>query len=142
MLQMLTWKKIAAGVVFVSLASAVVIAQQQGPARGNHEWAPPVPQGKHHNLAATLETVQWGWLDPREKPKLVVESGDTVSIETMMHSHDKVQPGMTIEQAVDLRKANPGGGPHSMTGPIFVNGAEPGDVIEIASSGSSRKPGR
>ena len=73
MLQMLTWKKIAAGVVFVSLASAVVIAQQQGPARGNHEWAPPVPQGKHHNLAATLETVQWGWLDPREKPKLVVE---------------------------------------------------------------------
>ena len=131
MLQMLTWKKIAAGVVFVSLASAVVIAQQQGPARGNHEWAPPVPQGKHHNLAATLETVQWGWLDPREKPKLVVESGDTVSIETMMHSHDKVQPGMTIEQAVDLRKANPGGGPHSMTGPIFVNGAEPGDVLEI-----------
>jgi hypothetical protein len=37
MLQMLTWKKITAGVVFVSLASAVVIAQQQGPARGNHE---------------------------------------------------------------------------------------------------------
>src|SRR5712664_3355520 len=27
-----------------------------------------------------------------------------------------------------LRKANPGGGPHSMTGPIYVEGAEPGDV--------------
>jgi acetamidase/formamidase len=49
----------------------------------------------------------------------------------MMHSHDKVQPGLTIEQAVELRKANPGGGPHSMTGPIYVNGAEPGDVLEL-----------
>ena len=107
------------------------MAQQQGPARGNHDWAPKVPQGKHHNLAATLETVQWGWLDPREKPKLVIDSGDTVSVETMMHSHDKVQPGMTMEQVVELRKANPGGGPHSVTGPIYVNGAEPGDVLEI-----------
>ena len=59
-----------------------------------------------------------------------------------MHSHDKVQPGMTIEQAVNLRKANPGGGPHSMTGPIFVNGAKPGDVLEIRILGIERKPGR
>ena len=131
MLQMLTWKRVAAGAVFVSIAAAAVIAQQKGPARGNHDWAPTVPQGKHHTLAATLETVQWGWLDPREKPKLTINSGDTVSIETMMHSHDKVQPGTTMEQVVELRKANPGGGPHSMTGPIYVNGAEPGDVLEI-----------
>ena len=42
MLQILTWKRIAAGsIVFVSLASAVVIAQQQGPARGNHDAAVP-----------------------------------------------------------------------------------------------------
>ena len=97
------------------------IAQQQPAAKG----------GKHHQLPATLETVQWGWLDPKEPPKLTVDSGDTISIETMMHGHDKVQPGTTIEQVVELRKANPGGGPHSMTGPIYVNGAEPGDVMEI-----------
>src|SRR5262245_66436797 len=132
MLPMFTWKRVAAGAALAVLAGAAVVAQQpQGPVRGNHDWAPPAPQGKHHNLAATLETVQWGWLDPRETPKLTVDSGDTVSIETMMHSHDKVQPGLTIAQAVELRKANPGGGPHSMTGPIFVNGAEPGDVLEI-----------
>jgi acetamidase/formamidase len=88
-------------------------------------------QGKHHNLPATLETVQWGWLDPKEPPKLTINSGDTVSIETMMHAHDKVKPGVTMDELVALRKANPGGGPHSMTGPIFVNGAEPGDVMEI-----------
>ena len=121
--------------VFTILVAAVAAgssdAQQKAPARGNHDWAPKVPAGKHHSLAATLETVQWGWLDPREKPKLTINSGDTVSIETMMHSHDKIQPGTTMEQIVELRKANPGGGPHSMTGPIYINGAEPGDVLEI-----------
>ena len=124
-------KAVAIGAVVAVLAAGSVIAQQQAPARGNHDWARSVPQGKHHTLAATLETVQWGWLDPREKPKLIVDSGDTVSLETMMHAHDKVQPGITMEQVVELRKANPGGGPHSMTGPIYVNGAEPGDVLEV-----------
>ena len=101
--------------------ACTAIAQQQPAAKG----------GKHHLLPATLETVQWGWLDPKEPPKLTIDSGDTVSIETMMHAHNKVQQGITMEQIIELRKANPGGGPHSMTGPIYVNGAEPGDVLEI-----------
>jgi acetamidase/formamidase len=88
-------------------------------------------KGRQHSLAATLESTQWGWLDPNESPKLTVSSGDTVSIETMMHAHNKVQQGITMDELVALRKANPGGGPHSVTGPIFVNGAEPGDVMEI-----------
>ena len=101
---------------FALAASGAAIAQQKG---------------KHHTLAATLETVQWGWLDPKEPPKLKINSGDTVSIETMMHSHDKIKPGVTMDDIVALRKANPGGGPHSMTGPIYVEGAEPGDVLEV-----------
>ena len=88
-------KLVAAGALIAALVAGAGLAQQQAPVRGNHDWAPRVAQGKHHNLAATLDTVQWGWLDPREKPRLTVDSGDTVSIETMMHSHDKVQPGMT-----------------------------------------------
>ena len=114
--------------VVAALAGGAVVAQQSTPSRGNHDWAPKSAPGKHHTLPATLETVQWGWLDPNEKPKLTINSGDTVSIETMMHSHDKVRPGATMDDIVALRKANPGGGPHSVTGPIFVNGAEPGDV--------------
>jgi acetamidase/formamidase len=117
--------------VSAAIAGGAVIAQQSAAPRGSHDWASRAPAGKHHTLAATLDTVQWGWLDPKEAPKLTVNSGDTVSIETMMHSHDKVQPGITMEQVVELRKANPGGGPHSVTGPIFVNGAEPGDVLEV-----------
>ncbi len=34
--------------------------------------------GKHYSLPATSETTQWGWLDPNEKPKLTVKSGDTM----------------------------------------------------------------
>src|ERR1700682_2854300 len=83
-------RKIAVAVLAALIAGTA--AAQQAP-RGNHSWAPSAPGGKHHVLPATLDTVQWGWLDPREKPKLTVNSGDTVSIETMMHAHDKVQPG-------------------------------------------------
>ena len=110
-----------------TIAVAAVLAAFAGTALAQKD----AKSGKAHRLAATLETVQWGWLDPKEPPKLTIDSGDTVSIETMMHSHDKVQPGITMEQVIELRKANPGGGPHSMTGPIYVNGAEPGDVLEI-----------
>ena len=88
-------------------------------------------KGKHYTLKATPESVQWGWLDPKEAPKLTIESGDTVSMETLTHAKDQIQPGTTMEKIVELRKANPGGGPHSLTGPVFVNGAEPGDVLEI-----------
>src|SRR5712691_7426636 len=87
--------------------------------------------GTYHVLPATLETTQWGWLDPNEKPKLVVNSGDSVAVETMMHAHNAIQPGSTMDDIIKLRLANPGGGPHSVTGPIYVNGAEPGDTMEI-----------
>src|SRR5690349_17123977 len=87
--------------------------------------------GKHYMLPANKDTVQWGWFDPNEKPKLGVDSGDTVSIETLRHSMDEIKPGASMDELVKLRLANPGGGPHSVTGPIFVNGAEPGDVMEI-----------
>jgi acetamidase/formamidase len=84
-----------------------------------------------HHLAATEQTVQWGWLDPKEPPKLTIASGDVVAVETMMHARDQIQKGTTMEQIVALRKANPGGGPHSVTGPIYVEGADPGDMLEI-----------
>jgi acetamidase/formamidase len=122
----------------LALVLAVVlyaVAQQatepKKPAAGTKPAAGAEAGPKRHKLAATLETVQWGWLDPKEPPKLTIDSGDIVSIETMMHAHNKVRPGITMDEIVALRKANPGGGPHSVTGPIYVNGAEPGDVMEI-----------
>lgn len=98
-----------------------------------------MPAGKHYTLAATKENVQWGWFDVNEKPRLTVHSGDTVSVETWYHALDAIKPAPTdhtiagpqMDELGRLRKANPGGGPHSITGPIYVEGAEPGDTLEI-----------
>ncbi len=87
--------------------------------------------GKVHALPATLETTQWGWFDNAQPPVLRVDSGDTVIFETMMHSHNAVVPGRTIEEIKKLRTDFPGRGPHTMTGPVYVNGAEPGDVLKV-----------
>ena len=87
--------------------------------------------GKVHLLPATLETTQWGWFDNAQAPVLRVDSGDTVILETMMHSHNQVVPGRTIDEIKKLRTDHPGRGPHTVTGPIFVNGALPGDVLKV-----------
>jgi Predicted acetamidase/formamidase len=93
--------------------------------------AHPADAPKAHRLKASPENVQWGWLDPKEPPRLTIESGEIVSIETLMHAKDQIQKGTSMEKIVEFRKANPGGGPHSLTGPIYVKGAMPGDVMEI-----------
>jgi len=93
----------------------------------------PLPNGKKmHLLPATLETTQWGWFDNAQPPVLRVNSGDTVVLETMMHSHNQVVPGTTIEQIKKLRTDFPGRGPHTVTGPIYIEEAQPGDVLKVS----------
>jgi acetamidase/formamidase len=87
--------------------------------------------GKVHLLPATMETTQWGWFNNAQPPVLHVNSGDTVVFETMMHSHNQVVPGTTIEQIKKLRTDYPGRGPHTLTGPVYIEGAEPGDVLKV-----------
>jgi acetamidase/formamidase len=88
--------------------------------------------GKTHVLPATLETTQWGWFNNAQPPVLHVNSGDTIIFETMMHSHNQVVPGATIEQIKKLRTDFPGRGPHTLTGPVYIETAEPGDVLKIS----------
>jgi acetamidase/formamidase len=87
--------------------------------------------GKVHVLPATMETTQWGWFNNAQSPVLHVQSGDTIVFETMMHSHNQVVPGATIEQIKKLRTDHPGRGPHTLTGPVYIEGAEPGDVLRV-----------
>src|SRR2546425_9556586 len=54
--------------------------------------------GKVYLLPATLETTQWGWFNNAQPPVLRVDSGDTVVMETMMHAHNQVVPGRTVEE--------------------------------------------
>jgi acetamidase/formamidase len=87
--------------------------------------------GKVHLLPATMETTQWGWFNNAQPPVLRVNSGDSIVFETMMHSHNQVVPGTTIEQIKKLRTDFPGRGPHTLTGPVYIEGAEPGDVLKV-----------
>ena len=92
-----------------------------------------------HQLRPTPSTVTWGYFDARTPPVLRVRSGDTVEIETLVSGglagleaaglpRDQVQPELLeIEREVKDR----GVVPHIITGPIWVEGAEPGDVLEV-----------
>lgn len=92
----------------------------------------PLPRkGTVHLLPATMETTQWGWYNNAQPPVLHVKSGDTVAMETMMHAHNQIVPGLSIDRIKKLRTDFPGRGPHTITGPIYVEGAEPGDVLRI-----------
>jgi len=127
------------------VGTTVVSAQQQPPPYTPPTEAVPsigradpnlralaLPTGKKlHLLPATLETTQWGWFDNAQPPVLRINAGDTVALETMMHSHNQVLPGTTIDQIKKLRTDHPGRGPHTVTGPIYVEGAEPGDVLKV-----------
>ena len=87
--------------------------------------------GKTYLLPATMETTQWGWFNNAQPPVLHVDSGDSIVFETMMHSHNQVVPGVTIEQIKKLRTDHPGRAPHTLTGPVYIEGAEPGDVLKV-----------
>ena len=118
-------------------ASGAVLAQQQPliSAQSAAQKLMAVPGSKYpgrmHVLPATMETTQWGWFDNAELPRLIIDSGDTVAIESMSHSHGQLYPGRTIEELKKLRTDWPARGPMTLTGPIFVNGAEPGDTLQI-----------
>jgi len=126
---------LAVAVSVIALASNGAVAQQPPSAISGAQKLMVVPASKYpghvYVLPATLETTQWGWFDNAELPRLVIDSGDTVVVETMSHSHGQLWPGRTIEELKKLRTDWPGRGPMSLTGPIFVNGAEPGDSLRI-----------
>ena len=92
-----------------------------------------------HSLPAGPATVAFGHYDPEKPGVLRVESGDIVDVTTMLTSNptrlqqmglpaSEVQPELAAiyEQVTDR---GPGG--HILTGPIHVEGAEPGDVLEV-----------
>lgn len=88
-------------------------------------------QARTYILPATPNTAQWGVFDSKQDPVLTINPGDSVSVETMAASDNQVVPGATIDQIIKIQNAVPNRGPHTLTGPIYLNGAEPGDVVAI-----------
>src|SRR5882757_9884567 len=90
----------------------------------------------HHHLPATPKTVRWGYWDGSLPPVLTIRSGDTVTIDTISgEPRDLPDPaqGFTIlpEHRQVLDAGYEGPGPHLLTGPIAVEGAKAGDVLEV-----------
>src|SRR6266581_9791313 len=92
-----------------------------------------------HELKLTPANVHWGYYDARLKPVLRIASGDTVRVETMLAGGlDRLKlagvPDDEIPQSLkDVEKAvtDRGPGVHPLTGPIYVDGAAPGDTLEV-----------
>lgn len=88
--------------------------------------------GRVHVVESNDKTVRLGVYDTTLDPILKVDSGDTISYpNTWSHFLNQLQPGVPIETLAKLRVSNPGHGPHSIIGPIYINNAEPGDVLEV-----------
>jgi acetamidase/formamidase len=92
-----------------------------------------------YQLKATPANVVWGYYWSQAKPVLRVKSGSTVEMQTLttaspdslasngVKSEDIEQELKTIYEQV--KDKGPGG--HILTGPVYIEGAEPGDVLEV-----------
>src|SRR5216117_2463920 len=93
---------------------------------------------KIHELKATTRTVHRGFFDASLKPVLTVNSGDIVKLETASGNpryfeqlgvpKEKI-PAELYDVFEDVDNA--GRGDHTLTGPIYINDAQPGDMLEI-----------
>lgn len=84
-------------------------------------------------LKARPENVHWGYFDRDLPPRVRIESGDVVRIETVT-SHGAVYPEGFFDEAtrrIYEEVTDRGPGPHILTGPVAVAGAEPGDALEV-----------
>ena len=91
-----------------------------------------------HILTPSPDTVVWGYYWSETPPVLRIKSGDIVKVHTLVTSNpaeltrigipaDEIETELQDVQIVDNR----GVGPHVLTGPISVEGAETGDVLEV-----------
>ncbi|HYN06662.1 MAG TPA: acetamidase/formamidase family protein [Vicinamibacterales bacterium] len=96
-----------------------------------------------HRLEATPETVAYGYYWSEAKPVLRIASGDIIDVDTLLTNSptglsragvpdDKIQASLkAIVAAFPQGHAGRGPGGHILTGPVYVEGAEPGDALEV-----------
>src|SRR5258708_34528344 len=94
-----------------------------------------------HRLEATPDTVAYGYYWSEAKPALRIASGDIIDVDTLLTNSptglqkagvpdEKIQePLKRVLAGVIGDRRGPGG--HILTGPVYVQGAEPGDVLEL-----------
>src|SRR5947209_5196979 len=90
----------------------------------------------HHHLKATPDNIHWGYWDASIAPVLKINSGDRVTIETLsgdVPHLPKTESEFVIlpDHRAVIEAGRRGPGPHHLTGPIEIAGAEPGHVLEV-----------
>ena len=99
----------------------------------------PTAFAANYTLEATPATIAWGNYDAARKPVLTIRSGDSVTFHTLITSSPTalekagVAPG-DVQQSLrtifdQVTDKGPGG--HILTGPVYIEGAQPGDMLEI-----------
>ena len=101
--------------------------------------APGTPRA--HRLEATPATVAYGYYWSEAAPVLRIASGDIIDVDTLLTntpaglekagvSEARIQSSLkAIVAEVTGERRGPGG--HILTGPVYIEGAEPGDVLEV-----------
>ncbi|SEB42943.1 acetamidase/formamidase family protein [Terriglobus roseus] len=100
----------------------------------------PVLAQQQHTLLAKPDTVAWGYYSGMAKPALTVRSGDTVVMQTLSTCGPRERmlkggvkpediPAYTDAIYNEVKDKGPGG--HILTGPVAIEEAEPGDVLEV-----------
>src|SRR5262247_1091818 len=106
---------------------------------GVDAYSQQASEGNSHVLKPTPKTVAWGYYDATTPPALRIKSGDTVEVHTLITSTpprlegagvkpDQIEPALS-EIFTTVTNKGPGG--HILTGPIYIEGAEAGDVLEV-----------
>ena len=129
----MTQRRIVIMSIFVTLVSASVVMAQ-----GVTQYVPSTP-----------ENVVWGAYPEDKPPVLSVESGAVVRIDTLTHAGSTqaedperflgqfgVAPNEILQDVIDFwdsksDRPREGYGPHVITGPIHIEGAVPGDMLEV-----------
>jgi acetamidase/formamidase len=90
---------------------------------------------EHHTVACRPANCHWGFFDAALPPVLAVASGDTVSVDCVSGGRDILPTDPNFEVLAEHRAIHgaltPRLGAHILTGPIAVEGAEPGDVLQV-----------
>lgn len=99
----------------------------------------PTVWAAEFDLPASPSTVVWGYYSAQAKPVLTVHSGDTVRIHAVSTCPlDRMEAGGMPASAIpqydrdiheQVRDRGPGG--HILTGPVAIEEAQPGDVLEV-----------
>lgn len=97
---------------------------------------------KTHRLEITPSTVAYGYYWSEAQPVLRIASGDIIDVDTLLTNtpqglqragvaEEKIQASLrAVVDQVTGEQRGPGG--HILTGPVYVEGAQPGDVLEVA----------